>query len=314
MNDRYPYKISVIDPVSEAISRMKMILFEPFDLAKWFTIGFCAWLANLCQGGGGGAGGGGNNASGENFSRIPEFFAAHQAIIIIVSSIVLVLVLALILVCLWLSSRGKFMFLYCVVENKAEIKVPWHKFREHGNSLFLFRLVAGIILFICIAIIAGAIAIPIIMLVREGNSFGAFIIAIIVVAGLVGITLFIFFGLIFKFTKDFVVPIMYLRDIRCIDAWREFLTLLTSYKLNFALYILFQILLTIVIGTIVITAVCITCCIAGCLMALPYLGAVLLLPMTTFCLSYCLYYLRQYGPDFDVFTYQEEVIPPEFGQ
>jgi hypothetical protein len=41
--------ISVIDPISPAIDRVKLILFQPFDLAKWFVIGFCAWLAYLGQ-------------------------------------------------------------------------------------------------------------------------------------------------------------------------------------------------------------------------------------------------------------------------
>ena len=39
--------ISVIDPVSPAIERTKLVLFQPFDLGKWFKLGFCAFLATL---------------------------------------------------------------------------------------------------------------------------------------------------------------------------------------------------------------------------------------------------------------------------
>jgi len=57
-----------------------------------------------------------------------------------------------------------------------------------------------------------------------------------------------------------------------------------------------------VIGFIVVAAVLVTCCIAGCLLALPYLGTVLLLPVLVFKRGYSIHYLAQYGPDYDVFA------------
>ena len=42
-----PREISVAEPVAPALERVKQMLFKPFDLAKWITIGFCAWLAEL---------------------------------------------------------------------------------------------------------------------------------------------------------------------------------------------------------------------------------------------------------------------------
>jgi hypothetical protein len=33
------------------LERVKRVLFQPFDLGKWFIIGFCAWLAFLGDGG-----------------------------------------------------------------------------------------------------------------------------------------------------------------------------------------------------------------------------------------------------------------------
>ena len=47
-----PANVSVTLPISPAIERVKLLLFRPFDLGKWFTIGFCAWLATLGQQGG----------------------------------------------------------------------------------------------------------------------------------------------------------------------------------------------------------------------------------------------------------------------
>ena len=46
--------VSVIDPINPAIERVKALLFAPFDLGRWFIIGFCAWLAQLSRYNGGG--------------------------------------------------------------------------------------------------------------------------------------------------------------------------------------------------------------------------------------------------------------------
>ncbi|MEZ5082559.1 MAG: hypothetical protein R2750_03800 [Bacteroidales bacterium] len=48
--------IDYIEPLSRGWARMKKALFQPFDLAKWFTVGFTAFLAALMDGGGGGGG------------------------------------------------------------------------------------------------------------------------------------------------------------------------------------------------------------------------------------------------------------------
>src|SRR5215216_3559133 len=60
--------ISVVNPVSLAIERTRQILFRPFDLGKWFVLGFCAFLSELGEGGtpspGGGGGGGGGPGGG----------------------------------------------------------------------------------------------------------------------------------------------------------------------------------------------------------------------------------------------------------
>ena len=46
--------IRYIEPLSRAVERAKDICFRPFDIGKWFVLGFACWLARLGQGGGGG--------------------------------------------------------------------------------------------------------------------------------------------------------------------------------------------------------------------------------------------------------------------
>lgn len=111
------------------------------------------------------------------------------------------------------------------------------------------------------------------------------------------------FALIQKFTMDFVVPIQLLRGGSCLAAWKEFWGMLAGHAGLFTLYILFQIVLGMAITIIVLIAVLVTCCIAGCLMIIPYVGTVLLLPVLVFKQSYPLYFLRQFGSDYNVFQF-----------
>ena len=309
MTPEQPNKVSVIDPIGPAIQRVKDILFKPFDLGKWFTIGFCAWLAYL--GGGGGNGGGGGRGGGpsearEAFGQAKEFVLENLAWIIPVALTVVALIVVLWLVFTWLSSRGRFMFLHCVAENKAEVKIPWTKFRQHANSLFLFRIILGLIGF-------AAIGLPILLIIAciamiiTGD--GAVVIGILgcVITGLIIIAISIVFAVIGKFTTDFVVPIMFLRTTSCITGWREFLTILSVNKARFALYILFQIVIALAIGALVLTAIFVTCCCAACILAIPYIGTVLMLPVLVFKRAYSLLYLGQYGSEFDVFRVENKM-------
>ena len=112
----------------------------------------------------------------------------------------------------------------------------------------------------------------------------------------------IVFWIIARLTKDFVVPLQFLRRIRCLDAWRELRGLLPGNIGNLVLYLLFRIVLAIAISIVVVGVVLMTCCLAGCLFALPYLGTVFLLPVLVFERAYSLHYLAQFGPDYDVFS------------
>lgn len=297
-------QISVIDPISPAIERVKTILFRPFDLGKWFVIGFCAWLAYLGEGGGPSFNFGGQQyeTSGESFHHAKEFLIENLSWILPVAITATVLIIIIGLVITWFSSRGRFMFLHCVALNKAEVVVPWHKFRKQSNSLFLFRIVLGLISFAVIMLLVAVLIVITVLLFAGGggpNPLG--IILMVLLAICLIIPTAIVFAIIGKFTRDFVVPIMFLRQGTCMVAWREFWPLLTGNKGKFTVYILFQIVIALAVGIIVMACICVTCCCLGCFLAIPYIGTVLMLPLLVFDRSYSLLYLRQYGSSFDVF-------------
>jgi len=312
MTPQRPPTVSVIEPIGPAFEKVKTILFSPFDLRKWFVIGFCAWLAFLGKGGGGNGGGGGRGGGPpdvhEGFGQAKVFVLENLGWIIPVALIGVMLIIVLWLVSIWLSSRGRFMFLHCVAQNKAEVKVPWAKFRQHANSLFLFRIVLGLIGFAVIGLPC-LLAAGLIVITIANNGFVAAAVLGIVLIVLMIVTISIIFALIGKFTMDFVVPIMFLRTTSCTAGWREFLTILSVNKARFVLYILFQIVIAIVIGAILSIGFCIGCCLCcvSLLLLIPYIGTVILLPVLVFKRAYSLLYLGQFGPEFDVFRPETEM-------
>jgi MFS family permease len=318
MSPENPNRISIIDPITPAIERVKEILFRPFDLRKWFVIGFCAWLAYLGSNGGAEGGGGSHldkfrkphehqDQISEIINTSKEYILENMFWIMPVFVIGAIIITGIILLVIWLNSRGRFMFLHCVATNKSEIAVPWHKFKKHANSLFLFRIVLYIISFLIVAVPFLGIIFFIIMMVTE-NIPGVASIPGIIIFGLILFALAIVLFLVKKFTFDFVVPIMFLRTTSCVAGWREFMAILSVNKGRFALYILFQIVLSIAVGVIIFIIFCIGCCLCcvSLLLLIPYINTVILLPLFVFERSYSLYYLRQFGPGFDVFSIQNE--------
>lgn len=306
-----PREISVTEIVEPAYERVKLMLFQPFDLGKWIVIGFCAWLAGLGESGGGGSYNYGGNSFNRNraqpleqfrefYQKASDYVLANLDWIIPVAAAVVLVLMAIGLLILWLNSRGKFMFLHCVALNEAKVEEPWRRYAAVANSLFRFRLVLWLVRTIFTLPLAVVIAVSIVrMLLRGEPDYGGVMLCIGL--GLVLVFFVLVFVLIHKFTVDFVVPIMALRGGACLAAWREFGGLLSTYPGQFTIYILFQIVLRIAIVAIVIGAVLVTCCIAACFLALPFIGTVLLLPILIFKRAYALHYLAQFGPQYDVF-------------
>jgi hypothetical protein len=298
-------------PVSVAWARMKQILFTPFDMAKWFTIGFSAWLATLGEGGGGA-----NPLAWMDTGKESDKFATlggieqmlapvktalreHYNVILIAGAVTAVLILALSLVLLWLRCRGKFMFLDNVVNNRACVGEPWTAFAQHARSLFWWLLAYSLV---CLLVLAAVAALAVFKVVIPCVKARAFLLPSVIplAAGLAVflLVLGIVTAYVSRFLNDFVVPLMYRHDLTAREAWARFRPLFRAHAGLFVRYGLFYLVLTIIAGLCVVGVVLITCCLAGCLMVIPYVGAVVLLPMTTFFRLYSLEFLAQFGSDF----------------
>lgn len=303
--------ISSVAAFTPAWDRMVTLLFKPFDLGRWLRIGLCAFLATLGEMGAGGSGSGTNRSGSSRSGIFPQGFSEVEsqakrylfenlAWIIPLIVFVVVVGLAVTVLILWLRSRGQFMFLDNVATGRADVKRPWHENRMLGNNLFWFRLGLTVLTGLGALMLFGGGAMIGLPMLRAGEVNAGGVMALVflgfVFAGLMLVSL-----VIGKLTTDFVVPVMWLRGTDWRAGWGEVGELLKARPGNFLLYLLFLILLSIVWGVVLIAVVLLTCCVAGCLLAIPYVGSVLLLPMTVFFRAFSLSFLAQFGPSWDVF-------------
>jgi hypothetical protein len=308
-----PAQVSVIAPIQPAIEHARRLLFQPFALGTWFPIGFCAWLAGLGQAqftwmnpraplfrGGQGLRPPSWQGASESWERVRDEVMRNLYWALPLAAGLACLIAVFCLLVVWLNSRGDFMFLHCVALGRAEVAVPWRQHARKARSLFLFRLALGLIASVLMLLLLATIVVFVVQIVRQGATALASLLPILA-AGLALVVIGIGFGVVAKLTRDFVVPIMFLRGGTCREAWSELLGLFAGSFHLLIIYLLFQIVLALGIGIIVLVAVIASCCIAGCLLVLPYVGTVLLLPVLVFQRAYSVYYLAQLGPQVDLF-------------
>ena len=309
MNDEP--KIEIFKPFGKAFELTKKILFQPFDLGKWCVIGFAAFLASLS---------GGINFNFNGFDRKRDWnwkfssfrsdmaaTTAHWPVWVIpLIAVGALVVLALVVLCMWLGARGRFMFVDCIVRNRGAIKEPWREFRTEGNSFFLLSLLVAFSGLIVVAIMAGPIFLPLLLHSPNLLSERAMI------AWLIGFgTIVLLLAVGWNWLSQLMVPVMYRKRCRAVAALRDVLGLIFNQPAPLILYFLFFIVLTIGVVVVACAATCLTFCIC-CIAAIPYVGTVLLLPLHVIVYAFTLLFLRQFGSEYDAWAGRSpfETVPP----
>ena len=301
--------VNYSEPLTKGYNQMKKALFQPFDLSKWIAIGFTAFLAGLtdCSGGSGGGSNGQFNKSFDKFD-LDKFFSFPEIasdwlvehplwFALIIVALVFVFIIATILT--WVSSRGKFMFLYNVVNETDAVVKPWNDYSKQGNSLFWWQFIYSWLVFAIIVLMA-IYGFGVAKNIHTGVLPEVSVVGFIVSVAITIFALLVIFGYISLFLNDFVVPIMYKHNLSATRAWTKFLGLTLQHPGTFILYGLFVFVLGIAVGILIILAAVLTCCIGLLLLIIPFVGAVVLLPVSYTFRAFSINFLAQFGEYFDV--------------
>jgi len=287
-------KIEIFEPFGGAIELTKRILFQPFDFVKCLVIGFAAFMAGLADGthvgfpGNFGFGDFKGGAATRNLAAVQE--EAMSWLFTGVLAVVIIIVVLIVVLFMWLGSRGRFMFIDCIVRNRGAIAEPWREYRREGNSLFLFSLASTVAFLLALAVLALPLLISFFR-TGEFSDFGAWQIVYLVVIA----SLFMLAWIAWAVLVWFAVPVMYRRRCGALAALGEVVKLMAAHPIPFVLFVLFSAVLVIAGALVSCALTCVTCCIA----ALPYIGTVILLPLYMFYYAYTLLFLQQFGRDSD---------------
>ena len=305
---------SPVDAFTPALEHTRRMLFEPFDIAKWFVLGFVIFLAQLISADSGGWGGSRlqDKLSRQRHGNGPQDLQqAAQWVVDNVGWIMLIAVAAFILINLiaviiqYLGARGHFMLLENVMENKAEVAVPWRNASRPAWSLFLWRVAVFILLFWCFVLLLALPAWGIIRVAAAGEfSFPGSLISLLPFVALY-IPLAILIGLADLLVRDFVTPVMVLHRIDLLGALEKSLKLWRGHIGNLMVYLLFRLLIYIVTGALGVAVACFTCCIG----VLPVIYQTITAPIHIFVRSWTLAILE--GIDPELLSISKHSVKPE---
>ena len=296
--------VKFMEPLSRAWGRMKIALFKPFDIHKWFVVGFNAFLAGLMDASNGGGGSRwSKNGSFGDFIHFPRtawaWLMAHPTWSIAILFGVAVAI-AVVVVLSWASSRGVFMFLESVVRDRVEIAKPWREYQKEGNSLFVWRLLLGMASLVAFGLVFAFFFIKGAALYDSGIG-PSLPIGFFIGLGLLVLGLLFVWGYVILFLKDFVAALMYKNRVSAGAAWKLFLDIFRKYPFHFVGYGIIVFLLMMVFVFAVIVAGLVTCCIGWLVLVIPYIGTVVTLPVWYALRAFSLEFLAQFGPEYDVF-------------
>lgn len=301
--------ITYFEPFAAAWARAQRMLFQSFHLEAWLGLGFVAFLANLGRGFGGGGGGGdmGSKIRGGNgpqvigddiarrvhdFAMLPWVAAAFG--ILVFSVIVLLLVVT------WLNSRGQMMFADDVARERSAVVEPWRRTAALGNSLFFLNLLLSLVgLGAVVGLLAWPFADMVVGMWREGTFRAPSLVSVLPALLLLG-PLLIAGAVVSALTHNFVIPVMLRHDLNAFAAWGRFAPLLGANLLHFVAALLLLLVAHIAFAMLVMVFGILTCCIGWVVLAIPYVGDVILLPAHTTFRGFGIEFLAQFGPEWDL--------------
>lgn len=282
MNDSQP---DVMDSLTKAWDRMTELMFQQFEWKNWAIVGFVAFMVSCGRGAVPNSGFNNDLSSVQGMS--PEFIIG--AIIGIMSIGFLFLIAGY-----YLGSHAEFSMVNRVSTGDLEggPLVFDSNFSHLGNSLFVLRLalflIPTLIVFGLALLIMGSFAFPDIELFASIQGF------VLVILVLVSASFYFLFQFISFLVNNFVVPIMYTRDIKAFPALAEAWSCFVSNPLSSIFFLFMRIVLSILMGIASVIAIIPLCCV--CIGGIPIVNALavsmLIAPIHVLMTAFSLYYME----------------------
>ncbi len=330
--------VRVLEALPPAWAHVRRVLFQPFGVGRWLTLGFLSFLQSLGEGG--------FNVHLPSFSgperaepvdrevlqEVLRWVSEHWPFLLGICGVLLVLGIGLVLLLVWLSARGTFAYLDCIVTNRAEVRRPWREHRAIANSYFGFRVVVGLIILAVIVVITVPVVVLAASRLRTGEGLRAWVleygmrdaeceiamhalggggdgasidptVLVVLIVWAVLLILVVLASVVLDLLLvDFVAPVQYLTKVGAFEALKAVWGLVTSHVGVFLLYLIVRLALALAVGCGIFVVGCLTCCVFFCIAAIPVVSQTVLQPVYALFRAFPLFVLRQWGPAWDVFV------------
>lgn len=338
------HRVSIRQTIGLSWERMKDILFRPFSIGKWFTLGFCAWIISL---GAQNMGGGGNLPSnfsrlqstgnrtgnfwvrldllfngdtGTFFSRLAETFNITPLALAAVIGVVVIAVLGaagFTVLTTWLRFRFEFVFLDNLVFRRAQISAPWKQFKTYAHSLWgnyllvlLFVIVVDLFLFIPVFAFSMCQWLKRCAAAQQFLSPTSAEIATLIFLAFLFFAWNLVFWLWQFFVTNFLVPVMYRKKMLFKEGVLTAWMLVKENAFAFIKFWLVCILFDILLLIILVLGGFLTCCILFILLIIPVVNTTLLLPYLAFKRYFGVDFLAALDPGLSPYPFEEETSEP----
>jgi hypothetical protein len=290
--------MQVGEALQTAIERTRTMLFEPFVFERWLLFGVVAFLDVFLAGGGlthSGANFSGHSGGGSQFppntDRVVEWLSQHAVQIILIAIPLFLIALAIHIALLYVGCRGQVMFVRAVSMNGGQLGDHWSAVKGPAYSLFLFRIVLLGVWLGFVLIIGAFLLIAIGVL--SGTQSGGALLLILIPFGVIFLLAVFGLGLVQLMLRSFVVPIMWARDLPCMEAWRVFARIAAGNALPLIGFVALKVAYSIGFGIATMFVGCLTCCVG----LLPVVHHTLFAPYYVFDRAFSLELLAMTGED-----------------
>lgn len=315
----------VMETIGPAWETMKRILFRPFNLGTWFSFGLMFALQSCAEGSGGnnnvrlpdtsGLGGGDAPPAGvedltsDSISRVLPYDVLAQSglggigstEIALIAAVVVAVAIPLVLLMLWLGSRGQMMAIHSVATGTANVGDAWRLTSSSGGRMFKFQLaLAGIALGVFLPLL-GVGALFVIPAVKDAAGLDGLVWLILPIA-LGALVVMIPFLIVKSLARNFVAPIMLRHEIGAREAWKRFWPHAREHVGSLVVFWVLGMLFSVAAAIVGIVAGFITCCLGF----LPVLHQTIMAPYYVFERAWTLEILASMSPDFDLRS-----VPPD---
>ncbi|MBX3187406.1 MAG: hypothetical protein KF819_10345 [Labilithrix sp.] len=304
--------MEVTASMGPAWEQMKRVLFRPFNLGTWFSFGFIFFLQSCLEGGGGNnfnvpsgnGGGGSNHGSDDSISGILGTIAHRpssplelldDSMLGIIVAVTVVVAIPMLILMYWLGTRGQMMAIRAVATGQADIGDAWRNTREAGGRLFKFYLALFGIGFVMFVPLAGAGALLVIPVIREGGRLTDAL-PVLLGLGFVALLFVVPLMVVGAMSRNFVSPIMLKHGLGARDAWKRFWAVGRDHVGGIIVFFLLRFVVGIGATFVGLLAGVLTCCLG----LLPVLHQTLMAPYYVFERAWTLEVLASMSADFDL--------------